>query len=172
KADTVVDDFDHQVMPIFGADRQADLLRPRMPADVIDCLLDEAVELNLLGGRKLQPPITLRLRIPNAPFPWTTLLLTSLLTVAVVAAAWAYRQHRRTARANRELEETNEELRETRIRLARETESERSRIARDLHDQTLGDLRHLLVLTDQLNAPAADGVTPTHMPAMLRREIE
>ena len=117
-------------------------------------------------------PVAVRLRIPNAPFPWSTLLLGSLLTVAVVAAVWAYRQHRRTARANRELEETNEELRETRIRLARETESERSRIARDLHDQTLADLRHLLVLTDQLNAPVADGVTPPLTPATLRREIE
>jgi signal transduction histidine kinase len=38
------------------------------------------------------------------------------------------------------------------LRLANETEAERSRIARDLHDQTLGDLRHLLVLTDQLPA--------------------
>lgn len=113
-------------------------------------------------------PLSLRLRIPRAPFPWTTLLLAGLLAVAMVAATWAYRQQRRTARANRELEETNEELRETRIRLANETESERSRIARDLHDQTLGDLRHLLVLTDQLNVPTADGITP----ATLRREIE
>ena len=113
-------------------------------------------------------PLTVRLRIPNAPFPWPTLLLAGLLAIAVVAAVWAYRQQRQTARANRELETTNEELRETRIRLAKETERERSRIARDLHDQTLADLRHLLVLTDQLNTPAADGVTPV----TLRREIE
>src|SRR5262249_1100089 len=59
-----------------------------------------------------------------------------------------------------------------RIRLAKETESERSRIARDLHDQTLADLRHLLVLTDQLNTPVADGVTPALTPTTLRREIE
>jgi len=113
-------------------------------------------------------PLSFRLRVPRAPFPWRTWLLASLLAVAIVAAVWAYREQRRTARANRELEETNEELHETRIRLAKETESERSRIARDLHDQTLGDLRHLLVLTDQLHTPAADGVTP----ATLRREIE
>jgi signal transduction histidine kinase/ligand-binding sensor domain-containing protein len=113
-------------------------------------------------------PLTVRLQIPRAPFPWPTLLLASLLAVAVVAATWAYRQQRRTARTNCELEETNEELRETRIRLAKETESERSRIARDLHDQTLADLRHLLVLTDQLNTPTPDGVTPV----TLRREIE
>jgi signal transduction histidine kinase/ligand-binding sensor domain-containing protein len=117
-------------------------------------------------------PLALRLRIPRAPFPWTTLLLASLLAVAVAAAAWAYRQQRRTARANRELAETNAELHETRIRLAKETESERSRIARDLHDQTLADLRHLLVLTDQLNAPAEEGAARAHRSATLRREIE
>jgi signal transduction histidine kinase len=121
-------------------------------------------------------PLAVRLWIAKAPLPWSTVLLGALLGVAVVAGAWAYRSQRRTARANLELERTNEELRETRIRLARETEAERSRIARDLHDQTLGDLRHLLVLTDQLPAPpaesadGADAETPT--PALLRRNIE
>ena len=62
-----------------------------------------------------------------------------------------------------------------RIRLANETEAERARIARDLHDQTLGDLRHLLVLTDQLPKAESGGLeghatVPT--PAVLRREIE
>jgi len=60
------------------------------------------------------------------------------------------------------------------MQLAKETETERWRIARDLHDQTLADLRHLLVLTDQLPASSStaseDSTTPS--PAAIRREIE
>lgn len=116
-------------------------------------------------------PLVVRLRVAYAPFPWGTLLLASLLTVAVIAAVWAFRQQRRLSVANRALNETNLELRETRLRLANETETERSRIARDLHDQTLADLRHLLVLTDQLPQPVQhDAATPT--PAVIRKEIE
>ncbi|HKX33203.1 MAG TPA: two-component regulator propeller domain-containing protein [Blastocatellia bacterium] len=115
-------------------------------------------------------PLTVKLRISSAPFPWSILLLTSLLGLAVGAAVWAYRQQRRLARTNRTLEETNSELHETRLRLASETEAERSRVARDLHDQTLADLRHLLVLTDQMPAPPIDEAGPS--PARLRREIE
>jgi signal transduction histidine kinase len=37
-----------------------------------------------------------------------------------------------------------------RLQLASEAESERRRIARDLHDQTLADLRRLLLLTDEM----------------------
>ncbi len=115
-------------------------------------------------------PLTVRLRIRSAPFPWPTLLLASLLAVAVAAAVLAFRQQRRLASANRALEKTNAELTETRLRLANETEAERSRIARDLHDQTLADLRHLLVLTDQLPNSTSDDSAPS--PAVLRREIE
>jgi hypothetical protein len=114
-------------------------------------------------------PMTVRLRIQSAPFPLTTLLLGSLLAVAATAAVWAFRQRIRLTRTNRTLEETNAELHETRLRLANETETERSRIARDLHDQTLADLRHLLVMTDQL--PTSDDAS-SPSPAMIRREIE
>ena len=123
-------------------------------------------------------PLNVRLRIQSAPPPWPTLLLASLLAVAVAAAALAFRQQFRLASANRALEKTNTELTETRLRLANETEAERSRIARDLHDQTLADLRHLLVMTDQLpNANPSSGLSPnmddsTPSPAALRREIE
>lgn len=120
------------------------------------------------------PPLNVQLRIQSADFPWVPTLLATLLAVAVAAAALAFRQQFRLASANRELEKTNIELTETRLRLANETEAERSRIARDLHDQTLADLRHLLVMTDQLsgaNPPSApDDSTPS--PAALRREIE
>ncbi len=119
-------------------------------------------------------PLLVRVRIRNAPFPRGTALLASLLAVAVAAAAVAFRQQRRLASANRALEKTNTELTETRLRLANETETERSRIARDLHDQTLADLRHLLVMTDQLSngAPASNPDDTIPSPAALRREIE
>ncbi|MFN0086791.1 MAG: two-component regulator propeller domain-containing protein [Blastocatellia bacterium] len=116
-------------------------------------------------------PLTLRLRVHAAPFPRTTVLLASLLAIAIGAAVWAFRQQRRLARANQELETTNTELHETRLRLANETEAERSRIARDLHDQTLADLRNLLVMTDQLPAEAG-GEESAPSPALMRREIE
>lgn len=119
-------------------------------------------------------PLKIKIWIARAPLPWTSIFLGMLLSAAVIAGTWAYRNQRKTARANQELEKTNDELREMRIRLAHETEAERSRIARDLHDQTLGDLRHLLVLTDQLPSPnaedAANVQTPT--PAELRKNIE
>ncbi len=119
-------------------------------------------------------PLNVRLRVLSAPFPKTTALLATLLAIAVAAAAMAFRQQFRLAAANRALEKTNIELTETRLRLANETEAERSRIARDLHDQTLADLRQLLVMTDQLSganhSPALDDSTPA--PAALRRKIE
>lgn len=115
-------------------------------------------------------PLSVRLRIRSAPFPWPTLLLATLLAIAVAAAVWAFRQQLRLATTNRALEKTNVDLTETRLRLANETETERSRIARDLHDQTLADLRHLLVMTDQLPNSTGDESAPT--PVELRREIE
>ncbi|MDX2040088.1 MAG: two-component regulator propeller domain-containing protein [Acidobacteriota bacterium] len=115
-------------------------------------------------------PLKLRLRIQSAPFPWGTLFLAGLALVAVTAAVWAFRQQFRLSKTNRTLADTNVELHETRLRLASETETERSRIARDLHDQTLADLRHLLVLTDQLPAGAEDSLTPS--PSEIRRKIE
>jgi len=124
-------------------------------------------------------PLNIRLRIGSAPFPKSTLLLASLLAVAIAAAALAFRQQRRFAAANRALEKTNLDLTETRLRLANETEAERSRIARDLHDQTLADLRHLLVMTDQLPGATPSSGLPSSVlddsapsPAALRREIE
>ncbi|MFN0121753.1 MAG: two-component regulator propeller domain-containing protein [Blastocatellia bacterium] len=123
-------------------------------------------------------PLLVRFRIATAPFPWTTVMLVGLLAVAVMAAGYAFIQNRRIARTNRRLGEINTELAETRLRLASETETERRRIARDLHDQTLADLRHLLVLTDQLekagdrNPAFENQPAPAPAPALLRREIE
>ncbi|MBI3758966.1 MAG: hypothetical protein HY269_04335, partial [Deltaproteobacteria bacterium] len=119
-------------------------------------------------------PLVIRLRVRNPPFPWTTVLLAGLLALAVAVAVWIFRQRQQLALTNTSLEQTNAELREMRIRLANETETERARIARDLHDQTLADLRHLLVLTDQLPQLASESGALTQQPSpqTLRREIE
>ncbi|NOT58703.1 MAG: hypothetical protein HOP19_00590 [Acidobacteria bacterium] len=115
-------------------------------------------------------PLTIRLRIQDAPFNRSTALLFALLLATAAIAFWIYRQRQRLAATNASLETTNAELRDTRLRLARETEAERARIARDLHDQTLSDLRNLLVLTDQL--PQAKNDTGSLAPASMRRKIE
>ncbi len=120
-------------------------------------------------------PLTIRLRIQDQPFRKDTLLLAGLLIGTAAIAFWIYRQRQRLTATNASLETTNAELRDTRLRLARETEAERARIARDLHDQTLSDLRNLLVLTDQLPQAKHDSGTlapPSSMPAMMRRKIE
>ena len=120
------------------------------------------------------PPLNVQLRIQSAPFLGSRRCWRRS-SVAVAAAALAFRQQFRLASANRALEKTNIELTETRLRLANETEAERSRIARDLHDQTLADLRHLLVMTDQLPGANSSSTTPddsTPSPSALRREIE
>lgn len=94
-------------------------------------------------------PLTLAFDVERAPFPWGVAALSLLLAVALVALWWGGQQNRRLATANRELGEA-------RLQLAHETESERRRIARDLHDQTLADLRQLLMRTDEEpNAPPA-----------------
>jgi signal transduction histidine kinase len=82
------------------------------------------------------------------------------------------------------LREANRQLAAARLQLASEAEAERRRIARDLHDQTLADLRRLLLLTDEMQrneAPAqigSAGLTQTATaattvdPSELRAEIE
>ncbi len=115
-------------------------------------------------------PYSLKIWISPEGTSSTTILLTALLILASVAGGYAFFQQRRTQRTNEKLEVTNNELRETRIRLATTTEAERSRIARDLHDQTLGDLRHLLVMTDQLAPQKTETGNPS--PAQIRKKIE
>jgi signal transduction histidine kinase len=100
--------------------------------------------------------------VGRAPFPWTSTGLSVLLALALIAMWWGYRQNKRLAT-------TNVKLADTRMQLANETESERRRIARDLHDQTLADLRRLMLLTDQL--PAADNNGHVK-PSQIRAKIE
>ena len=115
-------------------------------------------------------PLEFGFRVAGAPFPWTTALLSVLLALALLALWWGYGQNRRLARTGATLKDTNVQLADARMQLANETETERRRIARDLHDQTLADLRHLLMLTDQL--PANEGEDKQAAPAVFRSEIE
>ncbi len=118
-------------------------------------------------------PLAFGFKVAGAPFPRTTALLSVLLVLALVALWWGYRQNRRLARTGTALKDTNRQLADARMQLANETEAERRRISRDLHDQTLADLRHLLMLTDQLPADGeAAGEPSPATPAVFRSEIE
>jgi signal transduction histidine kinase len=118
--------------------------------------------------------LRLEFNVAGAPFPWTTTALSVMLLLALVAVWWGWRQNRRIVRANSALGSANRQLAETRMQLANETETERRRIARDLHDQTLADLRRLMLLADNLPATQAangNGHSRTDPPAF-RTEIE
>ncbi len=115
-------------------------------------------------------PLSFELTIAKAPFPWTSTALAILLTLALLALFWAIQERRRIVRTSAALVTANRELADARLNLANEAERERRRIARDLHDQTLADLRHLMLLTDQ---PAAtEGGPATMNTGGLRAEIE
>lgn len=137
-------------------------------------LLAQAFTSDLIASE----PLTIRFQIEKAPFPWASTALAILLLLALLAMWWGYHQNRRLAGAYDRLALTNRQLAETRSQLADETERERRRIARDLHDQTLADLRRLLLLTDQLpttatgdaGKPASDNGAVS--PAAFRGEIE
>jgi signal transduction histidine kinase/ligand-binding sensor domain-containing protein len=86
-------------------------------------------------------PLTIRFSVAKAPFPWTATALGVLLLVALAGLVWAVIEHRRISHRNRELATA-------RLELANEAERERRRISRDLHDQTLADLRSLMLKSD------------------------
>ncbi|HLA10113.1 MAG TPA: two-component regulator propeller domain-containing protein [Pyrinomonadaceae bacterium] len=117
-------------------------------------------------------PLSFDLSIADAPFPWTSTALAVLLALTLLALLWALRERWRIVKTSNALVQANRELADARLNLANEAERERSRIARDLHDQTLADLRHLLLLTDQLPTNGGAGVTKSIDPSVLRGEIE
>jgi signal transduction histidine kinase len=115
-------------------------------------------------------PLSFSFTVAKAPFPWTSTALAILLALALLALLWAILERRRIVATSAALVDANRELADARLNLANEAERERRRISRDLHDQTLADLRHLALLTDQIKANGdSTGNNPT---VALRSEIE
>lgn len=125
-------------------------------------------------------PLTFEFSVAAAPFPWTSTALAVLLLLALLALLWAVIEHRRIVRTSAALVDANTELAGARLDLANEAERERRRIARDLHDQTLADLRRLLLITDRMPSSTARGngganelsANGSFEPVAFRKEIE
>jgi signal transduction histidine kinase/ligand-binding sensor domain-containing protein len=116
-------------------------------------------------------PLSFQFSIARAPFPWTSTALAILLALTLAALLWALLERTRIVRTSNALVQANRELADARLSLANEAERERRRIARDLHDQTLADLRHLMLLTDQLSQNGSTS-RANLASANLRSEIE
>jgi signal transduction histidine kinase len=114
-------------------------------------------------------PLSFSFTVARAPFPWTSTALAILLALALLALLWAILERRRIVATSAALVDANRELADARLNLANEAERERGRIARDLHDQTLADLRHLALLTDQIKP---NGDSSGKQTSTLRSEIE
>lgn len=114
-------------------------------------------------------PLSFSFTVAHAPFPWTSTALAILLALALLALLWAILERRRIVATSAKLVDANRELADARLNLANEAERERRRIARDLHDQTLADLRHLALMTDQIKPNGDSSVKQT---STLRGEIE
>ncbi len=116
-------------------------------------------------------PLSFSFTVAKAPFPWTSTALAILLALALLALLWAILERRRIVATSAALVAANQELADARLNLANEAERERRRIARDLHDQTLADLRHLALLTDQIK-PNGESIDKQPQTSALRSEIE
>lgn len=116
-------------------------------------------------------PLSFQFNIASAPFPWTSTALAILLALTLAALLWALLERGRIVKTSNALVQANQELADARLSLANEAERERGRIARDLHDQTLADLRHLMLLTDQLSENGSNARLNVDA-TTLRTEIE
>jgi signal transduction histidine kinase/ligand-binding sensor domain-containing protein len=94
-------------------------------------------------------PLKFAFSVAKAPFPWTSTALAILLLVTVIALVMAIIERRQIVAKNKEIAAA-------RFDLTNEAERERRRIARDLHDQTLADLRKLMLKSDQLPGEAQE----------------
>ncbi len=110
-----------------------------------------AFDKNLLASE----PLTFNVKVEQAPFPLIATILGVLLVIALAALFWAFFSQRKIFQTSEELARTNKELNNARLSLANEAERERHRISRDLHDQTLADLRHLILMTDEVESEEA-----------------
>lgn len=105
-------------------------------------------------------PLKFEFTVAAAPFPLTTTALAVLLAIAAIALVLVFVERKR-------LRSTNRELALARFDLANEAERERRRIARDLHDQTLADLRSLMLVSDKFTVGESE-----EMKGEFRQEIE
>jgi signal transduction histidine kinase len=145
----------------FGSDAQF-LMENLPPGDYTVEI--RAFDKNLIASE----PLIFTFKVEKAPFPWITLALTVLLLLALIALIWAILSQRKIFQKSSELKQANRELNAARMDLANEAERERRRISRDLHDQTLADLRHLQLLTDKI--PDSDKTAENSQ--IIRHEIE
>ncbi|NJM52997.1 MAG: hypothetical protein HC846_06135 [Blastocatellia bacterium] len=93
--------------------------------------------------------MTFSFSVAKAPFPWTSTALAVLLLIAVIALVMAIIE-------SRQIVAKIKKIAAARFDLANEAERERRRIARDLHDQTLADLRKLMLKSDKLEGENAE----------------
>lgn len=105
-----------------------------------------AYDKNLLSSE----PLIFNFKVEPSPFPLIPTILGILLVIALAALIWAIFSQRKIFQTSKELVHANKELNNARLSLANEAERERRRISRDLHDQTLADLRHLILMADEV----------------------
>ena len=122
--------------------RDSQFLMDNLPPDNYTVVI-RAFDKDLLSSA----PLVFEFSVDKAPFPWTSTALAVLLAIALVALVWAIIERWRITKRNRELAAA-------RFDLANEAERERRRIARDLHDQTLADLRNLMMMSDRIPVAA------------------